>query len=101
MEPSENTENIDGEWNNVGKSRGKKQKKKLKNARTITLQTFMSENNGGNYDGVFGSPTSAGENFRDDLVGPDLSEDEQVVKSSLLSFFSDLLRRLGPVKTDE
>ena len=93
-------ENLDGEWNSVvgrGGKGGKKQKKKLKNARTITLQTFISENGGWSPDSFSGSGD------KDDLkeVLPELSEDEQVVRTSLLSFFTDLLRRLGPVKRDE
>ena len=101
MDPEINaSENGDGEWNSVGRGGkgGKKQKKKMKNARTITLQTFISENGGWSPDGLGGS----GE--REELVKeslPELSEDEQVVRTSLLSFFTDLLRRLGPVKRDE
>ena len=88
----------DGEWNSVGKG-GKKQKKKLKNAGTVTLQTFFIENGGW-------SPgsQSPGPGDREDSKiknEPELSDDEQVVKNSILSFFADLLRRLGPVKVDE
>ena len=94
-----NNENADGEWNSVGKGGkgGKKQKKKLKNARTITLQTFIHENGGW----APGDLVGLGEKEDNQNYTPELSEDEEVVKTSLLSFFTDLLRRLGPVKKDE
>ena len=101
MEPEiETNENGDGEWNSVGKGSkgGKKQKKKFKNARTITLQTFNKENGWTPGDHV-GSNDK--EDNRNDTPEMELSEDEEVIRTSLLSFFTDLLRRLGPVKKDE
>ena len=92
-----------GEWSNVvkgGKGKNKKNKK-LKNARTLTLQTFFSE------QGVTGSPDGQGiSGDRDDrgvgiLPTPDLSEEELVVQTSLHSFFAEVLRRIGPCKISE
>lgn len=94
-------ENVDtGEWNSVGRGGkgGKKQKKKLRKSRTVTLQTFITENGGYSPDGMGSSSSDKDEASKS---SPDLNDDEQVVRSSLLSFFTDLLRRLGPVKRDE
>ena len=97
MDPDMNVnQNTDGEWSSVGKGGkgGKKQKKKLKNARTITLQTFITENGGWSPDGL-------AEKEDNPIYSPELSDDEEVVRISLLSYFTELLSRLGPVKKDE
>lgn len=99
MEP-ENNEHTDGEWNSVGKG-GKGSKKQKKKNRTIPWQTFMSQG-----ERISQSPDgfgSSGESLcRDDsLKNVELTEEEMVVKASLITFFTDLLRRLGPVKRDE
>lgn len=105
LEASINEQNVDGEWNSVvkGGKGGKKQKgKKYKNARTLTLQTFFSEHGGLSPDyGPSMIQTMADKDQDYKSYHPDLSEDERVVQNSLLSFFGDLLRRLGPVKKDE
>ena len=97
-----NEQNPDGEWNSVvkgGKGGKNKKGKKYKNARTLTLQTFFSEHGGLSPD--YSIPMMADKEQDFKSYHPDLSEDERVVQSSLLSFFGDLLRRLGPVKKDE
>ena len=97
MDPDMNVnQNTGGEWSSVGKGGkgGKKQKKKQKNVRTIPLQTFIRENGGWSPDGL-------AEKEDNPNYSPELSDDEEVVRASLLTFFTDLLRRLGPVKKDE
>ena len=96
---TENNGDHGGEWSTAGSknNKGKKQKKKFKyNARTVTLQTFISEN---------GGPVDPHEDIKDDENGDspvlDLSEEEQVVQNSLITVFTDMLRRLGPVKLEE
>ena len=95
---TENNGDTGGEWSTAGSknNKGKKQKKKFKNnARTVTLQTFISEN---------GGPVDPQEDFRDDEGSSpvvDLSEEEQVVQNSLITVFTDMLRRLGPVRLEE
>jgi hypothetical protein len=98
---SPNSEQNIGEWSSVGKGKsGRNKKKKVKTTRTLTLQTYLSE------PGGRASPDGQGGGVdRDDkgqtLSLPDLNEEELLVQASLLSFFGDLLRRLGPVKLDE
>ena len=84
-----------GGWSSVVQNKkGKGKKKKMKNARTLSLQTFFSEHGGG----------SENEQCRDELGGlpemtqPELSTEDLVVRESLLSYFWDVLRRLGPVR---
>ena len=98
MDPNDRNDITEGEWNSVGKG-GKKQKKKLKNARTVTLQTFFIENGG--WSPLSQSPGPGDHEEETKKNALELSEEEQVVKTSLLSFFTDLLLRLGPVKSDE
>jgi hypothetical protein len=84
-----------GGWSSVVQNKkGKGKKKKMKNARTLSLQTFFSEH-GGN---------SENEQGKDELGGlpedcqPELSNEDLVVRESLLSYFWDVLKRLGPVR---
>lgn len=84
-----------GGWSSVVQNKkGKGKKKKMKNARTLSLQTFFSEHGG----------ASETEQGREELCGlpestqPELSTEDLVVRESLLSYFSDVLRRLGPVR---
>jgi len=88
-----------GEWSWVsGGKKGKgKKSKKMKNARTLSLQTFFSEHgpqgqeNGSDCGG--GGPGS-------DFSGQDLTPEEALARESLLTYFSDLIRRSGPLKID-
>lgn len=84
-----------GGWSSVVQNKkGKGKKKKMKNARTLSLQTFFSEHGG----------ASETEQGREDLgrvpetTVPELSGEDLVVRESLLSYFWDVLRRLGPVR---
>ena len=103
MDPDMNAnENTEGEWNSVGKGGkgGKKQKKKANWKKTVSLQTFINDNGGP----VGYNPCDVvGSGDKEDIqnYSLELSEDEVVVKESLLSFFTDLLKRLGPVRKDE
>ena len=97
MDPDKNlNENTDGEWSSVGKGGkgGKNKKNKKKNTRTVTLQTFITENGGLSPDGLADKEDSPS-------YSPELSDDEELVRISLLSYFTELLSRLGPVKKDE
>ena len=101
MNPDENSDELNGEWNSVVKGgKGKQNKKKnwAKNARTLTLQNFFSEHGGPSLDG-----RESGFNEPDDTKSatPYLNEEEQLVQKSISSFFVDLLKRLGPLKRDE
>ena len=63
--------------------------------RTVTLQTFFSEN---------GGPVENSQDLKDDQTSSptlELSEEEQATQNSLISVFTDLMKRLGPVKRDE
>ena len=91
------TSDPEGEWSTAGSknNKSKKQKKKFKNTRTVTLQTFFSEN---------GGPVENIQDIKDDQGSSptlELSEEEQVTQNSLISLFTDLMKRLGPVKRDE
>jgi len=79
-----------GAWESVGPgkkgSKGKKGNKgKMKNARTLSLQTFVSE---------YGA-SEEGSEMLDDV---DLTPEEILARESLLTYFSDLIRRNGPMK---
>ena len=94
---SENDCDHEGEWSTAGSknNKSKKQKKKFKNMRTVTLQTFFSEN---------GGPVENVQDVRDERGSSptlDLSDEEIAVQKSLFSLFTDLMKRLGPVKRDE
>ena len=91
-------DNCNGEWSDVikgGKGRVNKRKNWTKSARTLTLQNFFSEHGGVDPDGKECE-------YEDSKTAiPNLDEDELVIKNSILSFFVDLLKRLGPLKRDE
>ena len=63
-------------------------------------QTFINENGGpSGYNP--GDMVGLGDRGDSPNYTLELSEDEEIIKASLLQFFTDLLRRLGPVKKDE
>jgi len=82
-----------GGWESVGPAgkkaaKGKKGNKgKMKNARTLSLQTFFSEH-GGSEEGA------------DMLEEPELTPEELLARESLLTYFADLIRRSGPLKVN-
>ena len=88
-------DNCNGEWSDVikgGKGKVNKRKNWTKSARTFTLQNFFTEHGGDGKESVYEDSKTA---------IPNLDEDELVIKNSILSFFVDLLKRLGPLKRDE
>ena len=103
MDPDMNAnENTEGEWSSVGKGGkgGKKQKKKPNWKKPVSLQTFINDNGGpSGYNP--GDMVGLGDRGDSPNYTLELSEDEEIIKASLLQFFTDLLRRLGPVKKDE
>jgi len=88
-------ETCNGEWSDVikgGKGKVNKRKNWTKSARTFTLQNFFTEHGGDGKECVYEDSKTA---------IPNLDEDELVIKNSILSFFVDLLKRLGPLKRDD
>lgn len=80
-----------GEWSSVVKGGKGKKKKKMRNARTLSLQTFFSEQQQ-DLD-TFGN---VGENYLDTTL-PELDDQEITARNDLLSFFCGVLKKLGPV----
>lgn len=92
--PSIDEDGGGGAWESVGPagkkgSKGKKGNKgKMKNARTLSLQTFFSEHGGGSEEGS------------EMMEEPELTPEEILARESLLTYFSDLIRRSGPMKVN-